>query len=66
MPDPATPASCQNPELVELFLRKVRGTVPLTIQQIDIIVQLIAAAIKTPRSFLDLGCGHVVVSAAIF
>lgn len=55
----------QNPELVQQFLRNVRGTVPLTIDQIDMVLRLISAARERVVSFLDLGCGDGVISAAI-
>ena len=63
MPDDAP---VQNPDFVAKFLQTVRGAVPLTIEQIDTMLQLIAAA-RGQRigTFLDLGCGDGVLSAAI-
>ena len=58
-------ALSQNPELVQQFLRNVRGAVPLTIEQIDMMLRLISAARERVASFLDLGCGDGVLSAAI-
>src|SRR4051812_49391549 len=56
----------QNPDFVAKFLQNVRGTVPLTIEQIDMMLQLITAARgEDIESFLDLGCGDGVLSSAI-
>jgi ubiquinone/menaquinone biosynthesis C-methylase UbiE len=57
----------QNPDFVGKFLQNVRGAVPLSIEQIDMMLQLIAAARGEPiGNFLDLGCGDGVLSATIF
>ena len=49
-----------------LLLHNVRGTLPLTIEQIDTMLQLIAAARgDSIDAFLDLGCGDGFLSAAI-
>lgn len=56
----------QNPELVTKFLQNVRGAVPLSIEQIEMMLQLIAAANEHgPRTFLDLGSGDGVLASAI-
>ena len=62
MPD-AVP---HNPNLAASFLQNVRGAVPLAIEQIDMMLRLIAAA-RGDRiaTFLDLGCGDGMLSAAI-
>ncbi len=44
----------------------MRGAVPVTIEQIDAIVHLIAATSEPHRKFLDLACGDATISAAIF
>lgn len=56
----------QSPDFVAKFLQNVRGAIPLTIEQIDTMLQLITAA-RGERigAFLDLGCGDGVLSAAI-
>ena len=60
------PPAGQNPDFVSKFLQNVRGTVPLTIEQIEMMLQLITAARgENIESFLDLGCGDGVLSAAI-
>jgi ubiquinone/menaquinone biosynthesis C-methylase UbiE len=56
----------QNPDFVEKFLQNVRGAVPLSIEQIDMMLQLIAAARgESIATFLDLGCGDGFLSSAI-
>jgi ubiquinone/menaquinone biosynthesis C-methylase UbiE len=65
MPEDAP--SSQNPGFVEKFLQNVRGSIPLSIEQIDVMLRLIAAARPDGLStFLDLGCGDGVLAAAIF
>lgn len=60
------PSAGQNPDFVAKFLQNVRGTVPLTIEQIDMMLQLITAARgEDIESFLDLGCGDGVLGSAI-
>jgi len=65
-PVPEDPSSWQNPDFVAKFLENVRGAVPLSIEQIDVMLQLIAVA-RGERigTFLDLGCGDGVLAAAI-
>lgn len=64
MPD--QPAAWQNPELAAKLLQNIRGSIPLTIEQIDMMLQLLAAADGDRlRNFLDLGCGDGVLSDAI-
>jgi ubiquinone/menaquinone biosynthesis C-methylase UbiE len=58
-------APWQNPELAAQLLHNVRGTVPLAIEQIDIMLRLITAARERVGNFLDLGCSDGVLSAAI-
>jgi tRNA (cmo5U34)-methyltransferase len=56
----------QNPEFVAKFLQNVRGTVPLAIEQIDMMLRLITAARgENIGTFLDLGCGEGVLAGAI-
>ena len=64
MPDP--PASWHSPDLAAKLLENVRGTIPLSIEQIDMMLRLLTAARGARlENFLDLGCGHGVLSAAI-
>ncbi len=65
MPEAAPPA--HQPDFVEKFLQNVRGTVPLSIEQIETMLQLITAA-RGERidRFLDLGCGDGVLATTIF
>ena len=65
MSDLPPSTSWQNPELVQHFLRNVRGAIPLAIEQIDIMLQIIAAARERVSTFLDLGCGDGILAAAI-
>ena len=63
---PESPSTGHNPDFVAKFLQNVRGTVPLTIEQIDMMLQLITAARgEQLGTFLDLGCGDGMLSAAI-
>jgi SAM-dependent methyltransferase len=64
MPD--QPAAWQNPDLAAKFLQNIRGSIPLAIEQIDMMLRLLAAADGDRlRNFLDLGCGDGLLSAAI-
>ena len=54
------------PDFVAKFLQNVRGAIPLDIEQIEIMLQLITAARgEQIATFLDLGCGDGVLSSAI-
>jgi len=50
--------------LTAAFLKGVRGAIPLAMEQLDVMVRLLAAA-RPIRRFLDIGCGDGVLSAAI-
>jgi len=65
-PVPEDPSSWQNPDFVAKFLENVRGAIPLTIEQIEVMLQLITVA-RGDRigTFLDLGCGDGVLADAI-
>lgn len=63
MSDTASP--WQNPETVQQFLRNMRGAIPLAIEQIETMLQLVAAARDRVGCFMDLGCGDAVLAAAI-
>jgi tRNA (cmo5U34)-methyltransferase len=52
-------------ELTEKFLAGVRGAVPLAKEQIEVMLQLIAASMPLPRRVLDLGCGDGILAAAV-
>jgi len=52
-------------ELVTRFLDNVRGTIPLGIEQLDVMLRLLEAARGKIKRFLDLGCGEGVLSAVI-
>lgn len=59
-------AEAHSPADVEQFLQNVRESIPLDIEQIDIVLRLIEAARGSrPRRFLDLGCGEGMLSAAL-
>jgi tRNA (cmo5U34)-methyltransferase len=61
-----TAAPTGNADLVETFLQNVRGATPLSIEQIDVMLQLLSAARgSSVENFLDLGCGDGMLSAAI-
>ena len=55
----------QDPELVQHFLQNVRGAIPITIEQIEMMLGLIAASRERISTFLDLGCGDGLLAAAI-
>jgi tRNA (cmo5U34)-methyltransferase len=52
-------------DLVSQFLKTAESSVPLAIEQIDIMLRLIGAARDPVTRFLDLGSGDGVLSAAI-
>jgi tRNA (cmo5U34)-methyltransferase len=59
-------ASMGNADLVATFLHNIRGATPLSIEQIDVMLQLLTAARGSAvENFLDLGCGDGMLSAAI-
>jgi len=64
MPD-LTASIPQGPEVIEQFLRNVRGTIPLAIEQIEVMLLLIGAGCPRLDRFLDLGCAGGVVAAAV-
>ena len=66
MTDDLPAASTGSSDLVATFLQNVRGVTPLSIEQIDVMLRLISAACgENVETFLDLGCGDGVLSAAI-
>jgi ubiquinone/menaquinone biosynthesis C-methylase UbiE len=66
MSDPQNAAVWQRPEIVAQFLQNVRGAIPLAIEQIDMMLRLVAAAKPAGvERFLDAGCGDGVLSAAV-
>ena len=61
------PPASSGTGFVAKFLQNVRGTVPLSIEQIDMMLRLISAARENGiENFLDLGCGDGVLATAIF
>ena len=65
MPDSSPSSSPNAPDLLTHFLKNVRASVPLAIEQIDMMLRLIGAARERVDSFLDLGCGDGVLTAAV-
>ncbi|HEV7867954.1 MAG TPA: class I SAM-dependent methyltransferase [Chthoniobacteraceae bacterium] len=56
----------RSPEAIAQFLQSVRASIPLTIEQIDMMLRLVTAARGTRvERFLDLGCGEGMLSAAL-
>jgi SAM-dependent methyltransferase len=56
----------QSADFVARFLHNVRGAVPLSIEQIETMLQLISAARgQSIHRFLDLGCGDGFLSSAV-
>ena len=66
MPHSHPAASWQDPAVVEQFLQSVRGTIPLAIEQVDMMLRLVSAA-RNARvdRFLEVGCEQGVLSAAL-
>lgn len=66
MSDPQPAAPWQDPAVVEHFLQSVRGTIPLAIAQVDMMLQLVHAA-RNGRvdRFLEVGGEQGVLSAAL-
>ena len=65
MSDANPAAQWQDPAFVQQFLNNVRGTIPLTIEQIDMMLRVIDAARDRVRNFLVLGCGDSLLASAI-
>jgi tRNA (cmo5U34)-methyltransferase len=66
MTDDLTAATTENADPVAAFLQNVRGATPLSIEQIDVMLQLLTAARGSAvENFLDLGSGNGMLSAAI-
>jgi len=55
----------QPPALVHEFLRNARMAVPLGIEQIDVMLRLLAAAGDRVERILEVGCGQGLLSGAI-
>ena len=59
-------ASSQNADLAAQILHNVRASIPLAIEQLDVMLQLLSAARPDGvGNFLDLGCGDGVLAATI-
>jgi phospholipid N-methyltransferase len=65
MPDASPAEHWRDPTFVHQFLQNVRGSVPLAIEQIDMLLRLMAAARDRVQSFLILGCGDSLLASAI-
>jgi ubiquinone/menaquinone biosynthesis C-methylase UbiE len=66
MPPDISGPTWNNPELIAQFLQNVRGSVPLAIEQIDMMLRLVGAARgERVERFLDLGCGEGILSSAL-
>lgn len=55
----------QNPELARTFLEGVRGSIPLAVEQIDIILRIVTLTQPKLDSFLDLGCGDGILGRSL-
>jgi tRNA (cmo5U34)-methyltransferase len=66
MPQPSPATSWQDPAVLEQFLQSVRSTIPLAIEQVEMMLQLINAA-QTGRvqRFLEVGCEQGVLASAL-
>ena len=64
MPDSS--ASWHQPDLAAKFIQNVRSAIPLSIEQIDMMLRLLTAARgEQLENFMDLGCGDGVLASAI-
>jgi len=52
-------------EIADKYLSGVRGAIPLAAEQIKVMLMLVKAANININSFLDIGCGDGILSAAI-
>lgn len=55
----------RGPEIIERFLENVRGTIPLSIEQIEIMLRYIAAATDDVSTYLDVGSGAMIAAAIL-
>ncbi len=55
----------KQPDTVAKFIEHVRSSTPLGIEQIDVILRLIAAARDEVGAFLNIGCGDGLLAAAL-
>jgi len=53
-------------KLVAKYLEGVRGAIPLAVEQLDVMLRLLATREEGIRRFLDLGCGDGILARAIF
>lgn len=66
MPHQPHPFPWQSPDAVAQFLGNARGAVPLAIEQVSMILELVRAARgENVTHFLDLGGGHGTLAAAL-
>lgn len=66
MAEPHPAASWQDPAVLESFLQSVRSTIPLAIEQVDVMLQLVHAAAGTRLGrFLQIGAEQGVLSGAL-
>ena len=66
MPESSPAISWQDPAIIERFLRSVRDTIPLGIEQVDMAVQLVNVARESRvERFLAIGCEQGVLSGAL-
>ena len=52
-------------DLSQSFIEGIRGAVPFAVEQIDLVLRLVAAWRPEPDSFLDLGCGDGILGRAL-
>jgi SAM-dependent methyltransferase len=62
---PKAPAPQPDAKMIEGLLQNVRGTIPLSIEQIETILRLVAAAQVPVKTYLDLGCAGGVLAPAL-
>src|SRR5690349_6747988 len=65
MTDSDSPKTPTSSDLLAHYLKNVREHVPLSIEQIDMVLQLVAAATDRVERVLDLGSGDGVWTSAL-
>ncbi|MCC6313856.1 MAG: class I SAM-dependent methyltransferase [Thermomicrobiales bacterium] len=58
-------AAWQSSALVQTFLGGMRGGLPLAVEQIEVMLRLLAGRAEPVRRFIDLGSGDGILAAAI-
>ncbi|HAM49758.1 MAG TPA: class I SAM-dependent methyltransferase [Nitrospiraceae bacterium] len=55
----------KNEDHSKAFLEQVRGAIPFSVEQVEIMLRIIGTAVPQVRRFLDLGCGDGILGRSI-